>query len=307
MRKSIVVGSRGSRLARVQTAAVVSRLRSLCPDMTVTTREIATGGDRNRRIALDHMSGIGVFVKELEEALLAREIDLAVHSLKDMPAEVPSGLSLAAVMERADPRDVLVTRGEKLAELAPGARIGTGSLRRAVQVNVRRPDLAVSGIRGNVDTRLRKVSTGEFAGVILAAAALQRLEMTERITEYLSADDFLPAVGQGALALEIRADDDDAAAIAASLNHLATWQAITGERAFLLTLGGGCRAPIAALGTVHGDRLKLAGMVADVPQRKMLRSSAEGAAADAEALGESLAREILGRGAADFILEARQS
>ena len=305
MSRKIVVGSRGSKLALTQTELVVAKIREANPETDISIRRIVTEGDRNHTIPLENMAGIGIFIKELEDALLDGRIDLAVHNLKDMPAQLPSGLRLTAVMERLDPRDALISRGQKLAELVPGARIGTGSLRRAVQLNIFRPELEACSIRGNVDTRLRKVADGEFDGVILAAAGIKRLGREDRISEYLSPEFFLPAVGQGALAIEIRADDKDTAEIIAPINHLPTWQSITAERAFLGALGGGCRAPIAALATTDGTTLKLEGMVADVVKKKMVRSIEEDNTGNPEKLGEKLAQKLLTMGAAEFIAEAR--
>jgi len=305
MRRRIVVGSRGSKLALIQTESVVAKLKEANPHIEVVISKIITKGDRNRHVQLDHMAGIGIFVKELEEVLLSGRIDLAVHSLKDMPMQIPPRLGLVAVTERLDPRDVLVSRGQKLAELASGSRIGTGSLRRSVQLSTCRPDLEACNIRGNVDTRLRKVTDGEFAGIILAAAAMQRLGWEEKISEYLPLDYFLPAVGQGALAMEARLDDDETVKMVAPLNHLPTWQSITAERAFLSALGGGCRAPIAALGTVKNGTLKLEGMVADVNEKKIVRASVEGSATSPEELGVRLAQKLLVMGADEFIVEAK--
>lgn len=305
MSRKIVVGSRGSKLALIQTESIVNRIKEKDPGIEVSIRHIVTRGDRDRHAQLDGM-GIGVFVKELEEALLDGRIDLAVHSLKDMPTEIPAGLRLAAILERLDPRDVLVSRGERLAELAAGSRIGTGSLRRVVQLKACRPDLEVCSIRGNVDTRLRKVAGGEFDGVILAAAALKRLGWEDRISEYLPTEHFLPAVGQGALAIETRSDDEEVAEIVAPLNHPPTRQSITAERAFLSALGGGCRAPIAALGTVSGVVLRLEGMVADVRKRKLLCSSEEGDVTAPEELGAKLAQKLLAMGAGEFLAEAKK-
>lgn len=307
MSGKIIVGSRGSKLALIQAEFVVAKIRETNPDIEVGISHIVTKGDRNRHIQLAHMSGIGVFVKELEEALLDGRIDLAVHSLKDMPTQIPFGLHLAAVTERLDPRDVLVSRGERLVELAPGAKIGTGSLRRAVQLNACRPDLETCGIRGNVDTRLRKVADGEFDGVILAAAAMKRLGCEDRVSEYLSTEHFLPAVGQGTLAIETRLDDKEVTKIVIPLNHLPTWQSITAERAFLNALGGGCRAPIAALGEVNGTSLRLEGMVADVRKGKILHSSEEGIATAPEELGVKLAQKLLDMGAEEYLTEARKN
>lgn len=303
--RRIVVGSRGSKLALIQTESVAAKIKEINPDLEVSIRQIVTKGDRNRHIQLDRMASIGVFVKELEEALLAGQIDLAVHSLKDMPTQIPSGLHLLAIMERLDPGDVLISRGERLAQLAPGSRIGTGSLRRAVQLNACRPDLEPCSIRGNVDTRLRKVAHGEFAGVILAAAAMQRLDWEDRVSEHLPLEYFLPAVGQGALAVEARSNDKETAKIVAPLNHVPTWQCVTAERAFLYTLGGGCRAPIAALGKVNGATIKLEGMVADTRGKKLIRGSAEGSAGSPEELGARLAQQILEAGASEIIAEVK--
>ncbi len=304
MSRRIIVGSRGSKLALIQAESVVAKIRETNPDIEVSISHIVTKGDRNRHVQLDHMAGIGVFVKELEEALLDGRIDLAVHSLKDMPTQIPSGLYLTAVTERLDPRDVLVSRGERLVELAAEAKIGTGSLRRAVQLSACRPDLEACGIRGNVDTRLRKVANGEFDGVILAAAALKRLGWEDRVSEYLPTEHFLPAVGQGALAIETRLYDKEVAKIVVPLNHLPTWQSITAERAFLSALGGGCRAPIAALGAVNGAVLRLEGMVADVSRKKVLHSSEEGSNTAPEELGMRLAHKLLAMGAEEFLAEA---
>jgi len=305
MARRIVVGSRGSKLALIQAEFVIAKIREADPGVDVTISRIVTKGDLNRDVQLDRMAGIGVFVRELEEALLDGRIDLAVHSLKDMPTQIPSGLCLVAVSERLDPRDVLVSRGEKLSELAPGARVGTGSLRRVVQLKACRPSLAVGSIRGNVDTRLRKVVDGEFDGVILAAAGLKRLGWEDKIIEYLPVEIFIPAVGQGALALETRSDDKEVVQTIASLNHLPSWQSITAERAFLSALGGGCRAPIAALGRITGTTLTLEGMVADISKTKILRDMEEGDVATAEEVGLKLAQKLLAMGAGEFLAEVR--
>jgi len=292
MRRKVIVGTRGSKLALIQAESVVTKIREVSPRLEVTICKITTKGDRNHNIQLDHIEGIGVFVKELEEALFSGRIDVAVHSLKDMPTQIPQGLCLTAVTERLDPRDVLISGGQKLAELASGSRIGTGSLRRAVQLGACRPDLEVYSIRGNVDTRLRKVAEGEFAGVILAAAAMQRLGWENKISEYLPLEHFLPSVGQGALAIEARSDDQEVAELLAPLNHVPTWQSITAERAFLEALGGGCRAPIAALGTVEGSTLKLNGMVADVSTKRMICASLADSALSPQELGTRLAQKL---------------
>ncbi len=302
MRKKIIIGSRGSRLALTQAESVLSQLKEANPHLKFSLSKIVTEGDRNRRLSLDRMAGVGVFVKELEAALLDGRIDLAVHSLKDLPTEIPEGLYLAAVVERLDPRDILVSRSERLAELAPGSRIGTDSIRRTIQLVAYRPDLEVCSIRGNVDTRLRKVSSGELDGVILAATAMLRLGWADRITEYLPLEYFLPPAGQGALGMEIRANDEEIGEIVSRLNHQPTWQSVVAERTFLSALGGGCRAPIATLGTINGDTLNLMGMVSDASGKKILRASEEGSAATPEQLGIRLAHKMLKMGASKFIV-----
>lgn len=301
MKTEILVGSRGSRLALIQTESVISKIREANPDLEVSLRKIATTGDRDRHTQLDRMV-VGIFVKELEQALLDGRIDLAVHSLKDMPTEVPQGLALLGVTERLDPRDAIIAKA-RLNELVPGSKIGTGSLRRAVQINKYRPDLEVCSIRGNVDTRLRKVTAGEIEGVIIAAAAILRLGWEDKITEYLPLEHFLPAVGQGALVLEARLDDDMTARLVSPLNHLPTWQSVMAERAFLHNLGGGCRAPIAALGAISGSRLKLSGMVASPDGQRMLYTTEEGSATSPEELGVRMAKKMLEMGASELITE----
>ncbi len=305
MRTKIVVGSRGSRLALIQTESVVSRLKLIHPDLEIIIRKIITAGDRDRHTQLDRI-GVDVFVKELEEALLDGKIDLAVHSLKDVPTEIPQGLGLIAVTDRDDPRDVLVAKA-RFDDLPSGSRIGTGSLRRTIQVAQIRPDLETCSIRGNVDTRLRKVSSGEVDGVILAAAALSRLGGQDKITQYLSLDNFLPAAGQGALVVEARLADPEVLALASRINHLPTWQCVSAERTFLRELGGGCRAPIATLGTIDGIKLRLEGMVASPTNKNVLRDSIEGDVTSSEELGMKLARKMLEMGASEFIAEARRN
>lgn len=305
MRRKLIVGSRGSKLAVIQTKSVVAKIREANPDLEVSIIKIVTKGDRNRHTQLDRMAGIGVFVKELEEALLDGRIDVAVHSLKDVPTDIPQELCLRAVTERLDPRDVLVSRTGRLDDILPGSKIGTGSLRRTVQLARYRPDLEACSIRGNIDTRLRKVFSGEVDGVILAAAAILRLEWEDKITEYLPMESFLPAVGQGALVVEARLDDEEVAGLVSPINNVPTWQSITAERTFLSALGGGCRAPIAALGTVGNTTLKLKGMVADVNGKKILYDSEEGSTTLPEEIGARLAQKMLSMGASKFIAEVR--
>ena len=304
MRK-ITIGTRGSRLAVIQAQWVLTKLREATPGLEANLVKITTRGDRDSGTALDKFAGQGVFVKELEKALIDGEIDLAVHSLKDMPTEIPRGLFLAATTARLDPRDVLISRAGKSAELAPGSMIGTGSHRRAVQLRAFRPDLETCGVRGNIDTRLRKVSEGEVDGIIVAAAALIRLGWQDKITEYLPTEHFTPAAGQGALGIEIRSGDKATALLASAINHEPTWQSVTAERTFLRALGGGCRAPIAALGIVSGDALKLSGMVASVDGSRILRATEEGNAQAPEQVGRQLAQKMAEMGALDCISELK--
>ena len=304
MRK-IIIGSRGSKLAAVQAELVLAKLRETVPDLEASIVKITTRGDQDDDTPLDNFAQQGIFVKELEKALIDGRIDLAVHSLKDLPTEIPAVLSLAAVTARIDPRDVLVSRARKLSELATGSKIGTGSLRRSIQLLALRNDLEISGIRGNIDTRLRKVSDGEIDGVIVAAAALIRLGWEDRITEYLPVEHFMPAVGQGALGIQVRSKDERITSLVSSVNHEPTWRCITAERTFLQSLGGGCRAPIAALGIVSDGVLRLSGMVASADADQILRATVEGDAQAPEQAGKRLAKKIAEMGALDLIAEAK--
>ena len=304
--KLVIIGSRASQLALIQAESVITELKRLHPEVEFTLVKITTRGDHHQT-PREGIESEGVFVRELEEALLSGEIDIAVHSLKDMPTVIPPGLSLAAVTRRLDPRDALVSRAGKLAELPPGSRIGTGSQRRSAQLSTYHPDLRVCPLRGNVDTRLRKVSSGELDGVILAAAALIRLNMPGMITEYLDPKHFVPSGGQGALGIEIRAEDGAAAELVLPLNHEPTWQSTVAERTFLKALGGGCRAPVAAWGEVAGNVLRLRGMVASIHGNHALYATAEGIATMPEEVGNRLAQQMLERGAAALIAEARES
>jgi hydroxymethylbilane synthase len=303
--REITIGSRGSKLAVIQAEGLLAKLRETFPGLKASLVKITTSGDRYSTTALDEFAGHGIFVKELEKALLDKQIDLAVHSLKDLPTEIPDGLRLAAATARIDPRDVLVSKTGRLAELGAGSKIGTGSPRRAVQLLALRPDLSVCHIRGNIDTRLRKVFDGEFDGVIVAAAAMIRLGWEDKITEYLPIEHFTPAVGQGALGIEIRSEDEEITTLVSKINDEPTWQCITAERTFLHALGGGCRAPIAALGMVSDGILKLNGMVASADGERILRATEEGNASAAEQIGRRLARKMAEMGALSLIAEVK--
>jgi len=301
MKKTLRIGSRGSKLAMIQAQSVQEALTALHPGIVFERVKVMTTGDRNTTVSLEQLGGEGVFVKELEEALLQKKIDIAVHSLKDMLTTVPEGLRLAVVPQRADPRDVLISSAGTLADLPKGARIGTGSQRRAVQIRSMRPDLEICGLRGNIDTRIKKAFSEDLDGIVMAAAALVRLDMADKITEYLATEEFVPAVGQGALGIEIRADDADTFLVVAPLNDETTWQCVTAERAFLRSLGGGCRAPIAALGTVENGTIRLNGIVSDPEGNKILRASVEGSALNPEGIGEELASDMIKLGADSLI------
>jgi hydroxymethylbilane synthase len=268
-------------------------------------REIRSEGDVQRQASLASIGGRGVFVKALEEKLLASEIDLAVHSLKDMPTRLATGLKIGAVSPREDARDALVSRdGQTLDDLPPGAVIGTGSPRRRAQLLAYRSDLVIQDIRGNVDTRLRKLKSGGYDALILAAAALIRLQRTSAISQWLPLTLMLPAVGQGALAVEVRESDEEVRGLVQPLNDLPTEKAVNAERAFLSALGGGCTVPVAAHAAVADGRLDLQGLVANLNGRKVIRATLSGSAAQAEDIGQRLADRILSQGAAQILREA---
>lgn len=304
--RTFVVGTRGSRLALVQTDITLAALRLAHPDATFETRTITTSGDKSTA-SLSEIGARGVFVIEIERALLAGYIDIAVHSLKDLPSDETPGLTIAATLPREDPRDALVSRdGETLAQLRAGATVATGSPRRAVQVQAARPDLRVSDIRGNVDTRVRKVEDGEYDAVVLAAAGLKRLGWLERASQIFEPEEMLPAVGQGALAVQVRTDDAETLALVTTADDPSTRSAVTAERAFERRLGGGCAAAIGAYGTLavgaSADRapLLLRGLAGEVGGQ-ILRAEMEGVASEADMLGVRLAEFLIGQGAADLL------
>lgn len=297
---TVVIGSRGSQLALWQSRWVAARLAEL--GIGTRLEIIKTTGDKITDVALSKVGTKGLFTKELEEALIAREVDLAVHSLKDMPTELPEGLTLAAVPEREDPRDAIV--GARLADLPSGARVGTSSLRRAAQLRAVRPDLTVESIRGNLDTRLRKLDEGQFDAIVLAAAGLRRLGWAARISELLEPSVMCPAVGQGALAIETRNGGDSAAALCARLNHETTARCVEAERAVLRALGGGCQVPIGAHATIGAEQMMtLQAVVAAPDGGQVIAHHLSGAANDAQALGAAMAEHLLANGARS-ILEA---
>lgn len=303
MPKPVVIGTRGSRLALWQAEWVRRSLTERFPETPVDLLVIKTQGDKILDTPLAQIGGKGLFIKEIEEALLDGRVDLAVHSMKDMPAAIPAGLDVGAVPERETPTDVFISRdGRGLAETPSGAVVGTSSLRRAAQLRHRRPDLAIAALRGNVDTRLRRLEEGRLEAVILAAAGVKRLGLAHRITEHLPADVMLPAVGQGALCIEIRRDDAAVRSMVATLDHPATHVAVDGERAFLRRLEGGCQVPIAGYGRLEERSFTLTGLVADLEGRALIQDRLSGPPQDAERIGRALADMLLSRGA-DAILK----
>ncbi len=294
----IVIGTRGSLLARWQAAHVATALRAAHGDVVVEEKIIVTEGDRLTSGPLWNASGKGVWVKEIEAALLAREIDLAVHSMKDVPGELAAGLALVAVPRRADVRDAVVSRtGGGLDALPRSARVGTTSLRRACQIKAVRRDLNIEILRGNLDTRLRKVADGVVDAAILACAGLDRLGFAERITERLAIERMLPAVGQGALAIEARADDDRVRGLCRVLDDEETATAIAAERAFLARLGASCRTPVAGYARLLGGQVTLLGLVGRPDGSEIIADQASGSAGEAAGLGVTLADALLARGA----------
>ncbi len=297
----LIAGTRGSALALRQTGMVVEALRAAHADLHVGVVEVRTEGDRDRSTPLSVLGGKGIFVKELELALLERRIDFAVHSLKDVPSALPEGLALAAVLRRGDVRDALVSReGCTLSELPSGARIGTGSRRRRAELLHLRPDVQPVEVRGNVDTRIRRVREGAVNAVVLAAAGLERLGRLDEAAQVFEVDELLPAIGQGALAVETRADDAQTRALLGAIDDAETHRCVRAERAFLRRLGGGCTTPAAAYCVQQGDALLLRGLVAG-EDGTLLREALRGPADTPDALGERLAEALAARGALELI------
>jgi hydroxymethylbilane synthase len=299
---NIKIGTRGSKLALTQADFVAKKIKKIMPEAVIEIRIIKTSGDIMQDISLLKIGGKGVFVKEIEDALLSNTIDLAVHSMKDVPTEIPDGLEFAAILQREDARDILVSRdNRKIEQMPKGARIGTGSLRRSAQLLDILPDAVIVSLRGNLDTRLKKVETEKLDGVIVAAAGMKRMGFVQRITQFLPVELMLPAVGQGVLGLEVRTGDNKLKKILAKINHAPTYTEITAERSFLRHLGGGCRLPIAALGKLEGDKLSLEGLVASPQGSGIIRDKVKGTVFEAEELGKKLAEMILERGGKKFL------
>lgn len=297
MSRSLHIGTRSSALAIQQTQIAVDALHAAWPDLSVDVMHIRTTGDRIQDVPLAKIGDKGLFVKEIEEALLDGRIDWAVHSVKDLPSELPNGLSVGTLAARSDPRDALVARhGLNLATLPENAVIGTSSLRRRAQLLHWRPDLAIVPVRGNVDTRLRKLETDGLDGIVVAAAGLVRMGWEGRISDIIPPEISLPAVGQGALGVEMRSDDEEAHTLFQPLTCTATQAAVTAERTFLARLQGGCQVPIAAWATVDDSRLCLRGMISDIDGLTLLQGERWGLVHAPEQVGTVLAEELLQRG-----------
>jgi hydroxymethylbilane synthase len=296
------IGTRGSRLALSQSEWIKTEIATLHPDLRVELVRIKTKGDRILDSPLSKIGGKGLFVKEIEDALLKKDVDLAVHSIKDVPADLPDGLHLPIFPNREDPRDAFISVDyNSLEELPRGATIGTGSLRRTAQLLNIRPDIAVLSLRGNVDTRMGRVGSGDLQAIILAAAGLKRLGLSSKIRQILPVDKFLPAIGQGALGLEMRQDDCRLLDLIGFLNHGPTELAVKAERAFLKRLEGGCQVPIAGYGRVEGEDIILQGMVAELDGSRIIRDEVRGQKDRPEETGINLAERLL-RAGADKIL-----
>lgn len=289
--KKLIVGTRGSALALHQTNHIVEALKTHNPDIEFEVRIIRTKGDAILSVPLAKIGDKGLFVKEIEAALLAGEIDFAVHSAKDLPGEIPAGLCIT-VPERVDAHDVLITNGPGLAELPRGARVGTSSPRRRAQILHARPDLIVEDVRGNLDTRLKKLSAREFDAIVLAYAGLARMGWTERITEVLPIEICVPAVGQGALAIEARAEDAAVIAVLRAIEYSPSLAEVTAERAAMYAIGGGCQVPFGAHADISSDIIRMHGVLADPDGKRLVRKEIEGSVSEAEKLGKSLASAL---------------
>jgi hydroxymethylbilane synthase len=288
-----------------QTRRVADRLHAKYPDWAIEIVTIKTQGDIMQDVSLAKVGGKGLFVKEIEDALLRGDIDLAVHSMKDMPSDLPAGLEIAVMPEREDPRDVLISRDRlKLEEMPHGARIGTGSIRRRFQLMHLLPDIEVIPLRGNLDTRIRKIGTEDLDGVIVAAAGIRRMGWVDRVSQFIPAEVMLPAVGQGTLGIELRQEDHELREAMLFMNHPDTASEVAAERAFLRRLGGGCQLPVAAYGKRMGEHARVQGLIGSLNGRVMIRDEIKGPVRDAQSLGIKLAEGILDRGGRALLEEA---
>ena len=304
MPSELKIGTRGSQLALFQANWVKDQLGKAYPDLNVTLIKIKTTGDKIQDVPLAKIGGKGLFVKEIEESLLQKKIDLAVHSIKDVPTEFPQGLHLSAITKREDPRDVFISRdGRTLKNLPAGAKIGTSSLRRQAQLLHFRNDFELIPLRGNLDTRLKKLRTMSLDGIVLALAGVRRLGLEETVTEIIPADISLPAIGQGALGIETRMDDKDVEGQIRFLNDRDSSISVTAERAFLKKLEGGCQVPLAAYARPTGKTLHIDGLVGSIDGKRLIRHHVEGPVENAESLGIELAEILLGKGAKEILDE----
>lgn len=302
MQTSIRIGTRGSKLALWQAEWVKKALSKAHPDLTIKLVIIKTKGDKILDVPLAKVGGKGLFVKEIEEALTDHRIDLAVHSMKDMPAEIPTDLMIGAVPLREAPQDILISRsGQKLTDMPEGALVGTSSLRRAAQLRHIRPDITIADLRGNLDTRLKKLDQGKYDAIVLAAAGIKRLGFERRISQILDTDTMLPAVGQGALCIEIRDKNPRIESIVGVLNHRSTHIAITAERAFLHHLEGGCQVPIAAHALIKENHVSITGLVAAIDGSILIKETHIGKIEDATNVGITLAQKLLDQGAGPIL------
>ncbi|MBW1720174.1 MAG: hydroxymethylbilane synthase [Deltaproteobacteria bacterium] len=302
--KKLRLGTRKSALALAQSCWVKEKIETHWPEVNVDIVKFTTKGDKILDVPLAQVGGKGLFVKEIEDALLKKEADIAVHSLKDVPAELPEGLEVSIFPDREDPKDALISRdGLRLEELPEGARIGTSSLRRIAQLKNARPDFEVVSLRGNIDTRLRKLDEGQYDAILLAAAGLRRLGLEQRIIQLLEPEVMLPAVGQGALGIEFRSMDTEVKRILDSIHHEETSICVRAERAFLLKLEGGCQVPIGAFAQLKEEILELEGMVGDEAGTNIIRMKKQGTADQPETLGTILGEEILAAGGAEILRE----
>lgn len=304
MKQNMIIGTRQSLLALWQSNHIADRIRKQYPNCNVTLKKIVTKGDRILDVPLAKIGGKGLFTKELETALFDGEIDLAVHSLKDMPTQLPPGLVLTAITERANAGDAFVSnKYNRIEDLPQGATIGTSSLRRRAQILAVRPDLKIIDLRGNVDTRIKKLDEGNMEGIILAAAGLQRLGYGDRIKEIIPKEYCLPAVGQGALAIETRADDEVVRDMLSFLNDEPTKQATDAERAFLGLVEGGCQVPIGVYAEVTGENINIEAIIASLDGKTILRDTIKGSAQESVSLGKSLGNRMLNAGGKEILAE----
>lgn len=304
MTKHIIIATRESPLAMQQAASVKDLLRKHQPHLSVEMLGMTTQADKRLDITLTEIGGKGLFVKELEEALLDGRADIAVHSMKDVPMELPSGLVLPVILEREDARDALVSNHyQTLTQLPPGAVVGTASLRRQTQLRARRPDIRLQNLRGNIHTRLHRLDQGDFDAIILASAGLKRMQLSQRICEYLPIDTMLPAAGQGALGIECREEDQALQALLKPLHHPRTFACVSAERALCRRLGGGCKMPVAAFAQPLDHALRLHGLVANRDGTQILYAQREGLADSADEIGTAVAEDLLQQGA-EKILQA---